>query len=142
MSKLYQKYMALKMLDSNQLYLFKSGIFYIFIDDDAKLMSPILNLKLTNLNSVIVKCGFPISQINKYSNLITLSNHSFKIIDLSTNESYLPSQYNVKNNIEKLLKKIANIDSNSLSISSAFEFIDDISNECKYLLEDYKNGSK
>lgn len=142
MSKIYQQYMALKMLDSNQLYLFKSGIFYIFVDEDAKLMSSILNLKLTNLNSIIVKCGFPTSQIEKYSRLIRLSNHTFKIIDMSNNTSYLPSQYNMQNNIEELLKKIANINSNSLSISSAFEFIDNISKECKYLLEEYKNGAK
>lgn len=142
MSKLYQKYMSLKMLDSNKLYLFKSGIFYIFIDEDAKIMSPILNLKLTNLNSVIVKCGFPTSQIDKYSRLIKLSGHSFKIIDLSTNTVYLTSQYNIHNNIEDLLKKIANTDSNSLSISSAFEFIDTISKQCKDLLEDLTNGTK
>lgn len=33
MSKLYQTYVALKVQDSTQLYLFKSGIFYIFLDE-------------------------------------------------------------------------------------------------------------
>ena len=69
MSKLYQTYVALKVQDSTQLYLFKSGIFYIFLDDDAKLISSLFNLKLTNLNSAIMKCGFPTSQLEKYSNL-------------------------------------------------------------------------
>ena len=45
MSKLYKKYMSLKINDSSKVYLFKSGIFYIFLDDDARTMSPILNLK-------------------------------------------------------------------------------------------------
>lgn len=54
MSKLYQTYAALKMQNSSQLYLFKSGIFYIFLDEDAKLISTKFNLKLTNLNSMLL----------------------------------------------------------------------------------------
>ncbi len=82
MSKLYQTYAALKMQDSSQLYLFKSGIFYIFLDEDAKLISTKFNLKLTNLNSIVVKCGFPTSQIEKYTNLFNIANISFKIVDV------------------------------------------------------------
>ena len=79
MSKLYQTYAALKMQDSSQLYLFKSGIFYIFLDEDAKLISTKFNLKLTNLNSIVVKCGFPTSQIEKYTNLFNIANIFFKL---------------------------------------------------------------
>ncbi len=60
MSKLYKTYLILKNQDKNTLYLFKSGIFYIFLDENAKIISNILNLKLTNLSPTVVKCGFPV----------------------------------------------------------------------------------
>lgn len=63
MSKLYERYLELKKQDSSILYLFKSGIFYIFLDEDAKKMSYILNLKLSNLNESILKCGIEDSRI-------------------------------------------------------------------------------
>lgn len=142
MSKLYQKYMALKVQNSKQLYLFKSGIFYIFLDEDAKLMSPRLNLKLTNLNSMVVKCGFPASQLDKYIKLITDTNFPFKIIESSDNMSYLPNEYKLNIKTNTLLEKIASVNSYDLSISSAYEFIDDISKECKEILGDYKKNGK
>ena len=99
MSKLYQTYAALKMQDSSQLYLFKSGIFYIFLDEDAKLISTKFNLKLTNLNSIVVKCGFPTSQIEKYTNLFNIANISFKIVDVQKNELYSPKDFILDKNI-------------------------------------------
>ena len=99
MSKLYQTYAALKMQDSSQLYLFKSGIFYIFLDEDAKLISTKFNLKLTNLNSIVVKCGFPTSQIEKYTNLFNIANISFKIVDVQKNELYSPKDFFFAKNI-------------------------------------------
>ena len=60
-SKLYTNYVSLKIKSPYKKYLFKSGIFYIFIDDDAKELHKLLNLKLGHLNSNIVKCGFPIN---------------------------------------------------------------------------------
>ena len=81
MSKLYKKYMSLKINDSSKVYLFKSGIFYIFLDDDARTMSPILNLKLSNLNSVIVKCGFPINSSTKYFNILKKLDYDICVIE-------------------------------------------------------------
>lgn len=60
MSKIYDKYLKLKSSNDyqeNTVYLFKSGIFFIFIEEDAKTMSQLLNLKLGKLNENIVKCG-------------------------------------------------------------------------------------
>lgn len=70
MSKLYAKYISLKAKDSNQLYLFKSGIFYIFLDADAKKVARALNLKLTKFNDTIFKCrfsNFSISEVLFYA---------------------------------------------------------------------------
>ena len=60
MSKLYNSYLSMKKLDKDTILFFKSGIFYVLLDNDARLVSSILNLKLTHLNSEVVKCGFPI----------------------------------------------------------------------------------
>ena len=70
MSKLYNKYLELKSNDDSVLYLLKSGMFYIFLHEDAKIVSEKLNLKLTNLNNNILKCGFPINSLTKYAGLL------------------------------------------------------------------------
>lgn len=65
MSKLYNQYVILKVNNPNKFFLFKSGIFFIFLDEDAKIMSKVLNLKLSNLNADILKCGFPENSLDK-----------------------------------------------------------------------------
>lgn len=50
MSKLYDTYKNLKLSENGYVYLFKSGIFYILLDDDAKRVSISLGLKLTKFN--------------------------------------------------------------------------------------------
>ena len=95
MSKLYDTYISLKANEedtNNTLYLFKAGLFFICIDKDAQIASNILNLKLTNLNETIVKCGFPIQSLDKYSNLLKLSNYQFKIVDTTKKRSILNIQ--------------------------------------------------
>lgn len=94
MSKLYKRYNELKATNDNQLYLFKSGMFFIFLDNDAKLVSNELNLKLTKLNDNIVKCGFPINSFEKYSNLLKERGFEFSIID--ENSSIVTSTVFVK----------------------------------------------
>ena len=66
MSKLYNQYINLKANNPEKYFLFKNGLFFIFLDDDAKLMSQLLNLKLSPLNANIVKCGFPENSLEKY----------------------------------------------------------------------------
>ncbi len=58
MSKFYDKYKELKQNSPNTLFLFKAGIFLLFIAEDAKIASSLLSLKLGNLNSEVVKCRF------------------------------------------------------------------------------------
>ena len=66
MSKLYNLYKEKKNNDNRKYYLFKSGMFYIFIDEDAKDVSDLTMLKLSKLNDNIVKCGFPCNSLDKY----------------------------------------------------------------------------
>ncbi len=122
MSKLYNKYLLLKSCDASKYYLFKSGIFYIFLDEDARKISSLLGLKLTNLNENIVKCGFPSSKLSKYIELLNNTNILFQIVDENLNavtyeEQYLHNVYatNVLNSIMKLdINKTSPIDALNL----------------------------
>ncbi len=126
MSKLINTYKQLKENDSETFYLFKSGIFYIFLDEDAKKMNSILNLKLTNLNNDIVKCGFPTTSISKYINLLISNNIKFKIIDLAQNKMFDLHSFTLNNELLDLLNLIANVDENSLSVKESYDFIEKI----------------
>ena len=66
MSKLMKQYNELKKEDASSIYLFRVGIFYNIINEDAKIINEKLGLKLTDLGPNISKCGFPISQLDKY----------------------------------------------------------------------------
>ena len=126
MSKLINTYKQLKENDSETFYLFKSGIFYIFLDEDAKKMNSILNLKLTNMNNDIVKCGFPTTSISKYINLLISNNIKFKIIDLAQNTMFDLHSFTLNNELLDLLNLIANVDENSLSVKESYDFIEKI----------------
>ena len=137
MSNLYKKYLSLKIEDSNNYYLFESGIFYIFIAEDAKFMSQLLNLKLTNLNSYIVKCGFPATHLNKY---LTIINKSVKFpIKIVTSDSFLAysqKDYFSNQNSREFLRKVSSIDTNSLSISEAFELLEELASEATDIINE------
>ena len=49
MSKLYLEYLKRKRTDDSKYYLFKSGLFYIFLDEDARNISKITPLKALNI---------------------------------------------------------------------------------------------
>ena len=99
MANLYDKYLELKKGDSTKFYLFKSGIFFVFLDDDAKYIANELGLKLTDFRAPVVKCGFPVKELNKYTKFLKLLNINYDLIYLGD---------------EKVLNEIRNI------------FIDDI----------------
>ena len=105
MSKLFNLYKSLKQQDDKTLYLFKSGIFYIFIDNDAKIVNTLLNLKLTNLNTEVVKCGFPVNSLSKYLKLLKLSNYNIKIVDTISNTSCNIKDFSINTDNLNLLKK-------------------------------------
>lgn len=134
MSKLFEKYKILKLENSSKLYLFKSGIFYIFLDNDAIEMSKLLNLKLTNLNETVVKCGFPVKNANKYLNLIKLNNYELDIIDSINSPSYSNNTHLFNDNAKKFIKDIANIDYCNLSVSEAFTLLETLATKAKQLL--------
>ena len=125
-SKLYKKYISLKIEDDSYFYLFKSGIFYIFISDDARLLSPILDLKLTNLTPVIKKCGFPENSYDKYFRRINELNLKVKVITLDDRLSNMTidKHFDIQN-IFETIEDFLKIDVNNLSISQAYDKITD-----------------
>lgn len=126
MSKLFEIYKKLKQNDNETLYLFKSGIFYIFLDNDAKIINKTFGLKLTNLNDKIVKCGFPSNSLQKYIGLLGSTNYKIKIIDNSSNTSFKVKDFTMNNNNIDLLKTISNVNEENLSVKDAYEFITNI----------------
>lgn len=138
LSKLYKKYVLLKIKNPKKIYLFECGIFYIFIDEDAKYMGNILNLKLTQLNSVVVKCGFPIKSADKYFNI--LKNYNIEIVP-STEEliSSNINNYLFTQNANKIIQNFLNKNIDALSISEAFDVLNNLQKDLK---EIYNNETK
>jgi DNA mismatch repair ATPase MutS len=81
MSKLEKNYLKLKEKDNKKVYIFKIGIFYSFLGEDAIEMSKLLNLKLVPLNENIKKCGFPKNALNKYIDILCEKKINFLIVD-------------------------------------------------------------
>lgn len=124
MSKLYNKYLELKSKDNSSFYLFRSGMFYIFLDEDAKAVSKKLNLKLTNFNDTVLKCGFPLNSISKYASLLDDNKIAYKIIDGSLIDSKV--QYIQNQNIQNYLAQIKKMNINKITPLKALEIISDL----------------
>ena len=144
MSKLYNNYLFLKTNEKNSdntLYIFKSGIFYIFLDNDAKIASKLLNLKITYLTENIVKCGFPLNSLEKYTKILKNTSYNFKIIDTVKNTAYTFNDYTIDEKVKKLLSEISTIDTNSLSVKEAYNFIDKIKVSAKTIIGGHINNA-
>ena len=135
MSKLFNIYRNLKQEDSETLYLFKSGIFYIFIDNDAKIVHDLLDLKLTNLNTEIVKCGFPENSLQKYLKLLGLTKYNVKIIDNTSNTSFKVKDFTMNTSNIDLLKTLSSVNENNLSVKDAYEFITNVKSDAIKILK-------
>ena len=120
MSVLLNSYSKLKQENKNLVYLFKSGIFYIAIEEDAILLSKKLDLKLTKNNSSYIKCGFPISKVEKYKILLTNMNVNFKLVDSLSTET---SNFNPTLQTKSLINLILSKDIDSLTILEAYKLL-------------------
>lgn len=123
MSKLYTEYLKLKNIDRNKLYLFKSGIFYIALEEDSKKLSELFSFKLTNLNENVTKCGFPQKRLEFYVEKLNSLNISFEIIDLNYSKIDNYSDYLNNNKIKDIIKSILDIDMDDISFREAFDFL-------------------
>lgn len=132
MSKLYKNYVSLKIQDCSKLYLFKCGLFYIFIDEDARIMSSILGLKLTNLTPTIQKCGFPSNSLNKYLQKIEKTPYSIHVVSDVDFNCATPIEIYIENdNLKSILRDFLNVNIDELSISESFDLLYNLQSKIK-----------
>lgn len=129
MSKLLNQYNELKKQDASSIYLFRVGIFYNILNEDAKIINEKLGLKITDLGPCIFKCGFPVSQLDKYIILLNKMKIKYKIIDNLPNSNVNDYMKNIE--IKKILNKITDIDMNNTTFQQAFNILLDIQNKLK-----------
>lgn len=114
MSKLYNKYLELKEKDKNKLYLFKSGKFYIFLDQDAEFINEYLVLKKTPFTKDVYKCGFPVDSLENYMKVF--KNHKLNVEIVNEVDS-------------NIVDKIRKIDINNITPLQAMLLIKELKDE-------------
>lgn len=136
MSKLLTTYINLKKQDNETFYLFKIGLFYNFINEDASIMSNLLHLKITNLSPAIIKCGFPNNSFDKYIKVLLSLPYKIKIIDsLENNTLFELKNFETNKKIKEFIFKISEIDVNNISITEAYSLLEDLQEEAQKLLQ-------
>lgn len=128
MGKLYTKYTKLKQENPNITYIFKVGIFYIFIDEDAKYINSVLGLKLTPLNDTIFKCGFPISKLSKYTSLLEENKIQFQIVDNNLSVITNTEDYVNREEVSNIISAIKKLDIDQTSPIEAFNMLVEFKN--------------
>ena len=124
MSKLQKQYEALKKNDPEKIYLFKVGIFYNILNEDARIVSNEIGLKLTDLSPEIIKCGFPIGKLEKYTQLLDSKGLKYSIVPHQASSNQTTSYDNI-------IKKIQNIDLNNTTCKEAFDILYSIQQKLK-----------
>lgn len=132
MSKLFNQYKALKNMDKDKIYLFKSGIFYIALDKDAEFLSNTIGFKLTHLNEDIIKCGFPVNRIDYYKRIFDIGNINYEIVN-DNNISVNMENMQQDEKFIALINKLANIDFDNITYKQAFEILEDTSKKIKQI---------
>lgn len=100
MSKIYDKYLELKGIDSNKMYLFRCGKFYIFIADDCETINNYVVLKKVNFCKDVLKCGFPINVLDDYMRVFKNHNLDIEVIDEIVIESKRDNIYDMLSKID------------------------------------------
>lgn len=130
MSKLLNQYESLKKIDPSYIYIFRVGIFYNILNEDAKILNEKLNLKITSLSPEIFKCGFPVSTLDKYKKILNEKGIQYKIIDnLPNNMNTIDYMNNIE--IKQIINRIKNLDMNNTTFQQAFNILLDIQNKLK-----------
>ena len=139
MSKLYSKYLEQKALNPNILYLFKSGIFYMALNDDANRLSDALSLRVTNITDKIYKCCFPVSKSDFYFKTLESLNIDFKIIDPSQNVVLNYAEYKDNEKFNSIITNLIKLDLNKTSFQDAYIILTNTIHDLKQILE---NGAE
>ena len=139
MSKLYSKYLEQKALNPNILYLFKSGIFYMALNEDANRLSDALSLRVTNITEKIYKCCFPVSKSDFYFKTLESLNIDYKIIDPSQNVVLNYAEYKDNEKFNSIITNLIKLDLNKTSFQDAYIILTNTIHDLKQILE---NGAE
>ena len=135
MSKLYDNFVNFKDSNKDKIYLFKSGIFFIALNEDATKLSEIFGFKITNLNDTVTKCGFPAKRIEYYSSLLDKMNIEFELIDSNSKKVENSSEYISNLNFNSIIDKLVKIDFDNITCKEAFDILYSLSLESKKILD-------
>lgn len=139
MSKLYSKYLEQKALNPNILYLFKSGIFYMALNDDANRLSDALSLRVTNITDKIYKCCFPVSKSDFYFKTLESLNIDYKIIDPSQNVVLNYAEYKDNEKFNSIITNLIKLDLNKTSYQDAYIILTNTVHDLKQILSNEVN---
>lgn len=139
MSKLYSKYLEQKALNPNILYLFKSGIFYIALNEDANRLSDALSLRVTNITEKIYKCCFPVSKSDFYFKTLESLNIDYKIIDPSQNVVLNYAEYKDNEKFNSIITNLIKLDLNKTSYQDAYIILTNTVHDLKQILSNEVN---
>ena len=129
MSKLYKSYEKLKEKCVDKIYIFKSGMFYICLEEDAKKISEIFGFKIAKLNENTIKAGFPISRLEYYINQLESRKIIFEIVDNNYSKIENYEDYMNNNKLKSIVKEIRRVDLNNLSFRKAYDILEKIKRE-------------
>lgn len=88
MGRIYSKYLELKAINAEKLYLFKSGKFYIFVGKDCDTINNYIVLKKVKFCNESQKCGFPEQVLDDYLRVFKNHNLNIEIItDFTLNQA-------------------------------------------------------
>ena len=135
MSKLYSKYLEQKALNPNELYLFKSGIFYMALNEDANRLSDALSLKVTNITDKLYKCCFPVSKSDYYFKTLESLSINYKIIDPSQNVVLNYAEYKDNERFNGIITNLLKLDLNKTSFQDAYIILTNTIHDLKQILE-------
>lgn len=139
MSKLYSKYLEQKALNPDILYLFKSAIFYMALNEDANKLSDALSLKVTNITDKLYKCCFPVSKSDYYFKTLESLNINYKIIDPSQNVILNYAEYKDNEKFNSIITNLLKLDLNRTSYQDAYIILTNTIHDLKQILE---NGAE
>ena len=139
MSKLYSKYLEQQALNPNELYLFKSGIFYMALNEDANRLSDALSLKVTNITDKLYKCCFPVSKSDYYFKTLESLSINYKIIDPSQNVVLNYAEYKDNERFNGIITNLLKLDLNKTSFQDAYIILTNTIHDLKQILE---NGAE
>lgn len=139
MSKLYLKYMELKKANPEPVYLFKVGIFYIALAEDATKLSENLKLNIGKLNEEVIKVGFPVSSRERYIRLLETLSIPFQFVDSTYGVIENYSDYANNEKLKAIVANVLSLDFDNLTFKDSFEILCDMQ---KQLLEIYPNNVK